>query len=62
VKLNSASPKAITAGAIKLNVKIVTELPATGTQMFPMWMMGAFAMLVGGSAVSVVARRRRRTA
>ncbi len=62
VRLNSASPKAITAGVIKLNVKIVTVLPATGTQMFPTWMMGAFAMLVGGSAVSVVARRRRRTA
>lgn len=61
LKLNTNSPSAITAGAIKLNVKIVKELPATGTQMFQKWMIGAFAMLAGGSTVSVFARRRRRT-
>jgi hypothetical protein len=62
LELNTNSPTAITSGAIKFNVKIVKELPATGTQMLQTWMMGSFAMLVGGSTISVLGRRRRRTA
>lgn len=49
------------SGAIKMTIRIVQVLPETGTQKLQTWMLGSFAMLVGGSAISVFARRRRRT-
>jgi hypothetical protein len=60
LKLNTTSPTRITSGAISLKLKIVRELPSTGSQLARNLLTASMMLIVAGASTNVVSRRRRR--